>query len=221
MAEAAIELGLQYLGIADHSKASFQANGLSEERLREQITAIHEMNRQWKGDFRIFTGSEVDILKDGSLDFPDDLLAELDYTVASVHNVFTLSEADQTKRIIRAIENPHVTMLGHLTGRLLLKRESYAVNVPAIIDACAATGTIIELNASPWRLDMDWRWWRMAKEKGVKCSINPDAHSTAGLQDLWFGVRAARKGWLTREDIVNCLPLGKIEEVLAAKRARR
>ncbi len=221
MAEAAIELGLQYLGIADHSKASFQANGLSEERLRDQIAAIGEMNRQWEGDFRLFTGTEVDILKDGSLDFPDDLLAQLDYTVASVHNVFTLSEADQTKRIIRAIENPHVTMLGHLTGRLLLKRESYAVNVPAIIDACAATGTIIELNASPWRLDMDWRWWRMAKEKGVKCSSNPDAHSTAGLQDLWFGVRAARKGWLTREDIVNCLPLGKIEELLAAKRVRR
>ncbi len=221
MADAALELGLQYLGIADHSKASFQANGLSEERLLQQIDAIAAMNLQWGGDFRIFTGSEVDILKDGSLDFPDEVLARLDYVVASVHNVFTLSEEEQTKRIIRAIENPHVTMLGHLTGRLLLKRDGYAVNVPAIIDACAATGTIIELNASPWRLDMDWRWWRMAKEKGVKCSINPDAHSTAGLQDLWHGIRAARKGWLTRADVVNCLPLGKIEEVLAAKRGKR
>ncbi len=218
MADAAIELGLQYLGIADHSKASFQANGLSEDRLREQIAAIRSMNEEWDGDFRLFAGSEVDIHKDGTLDFPDELLAELDYVVASVHSVFTLTEAEQTQRIIRAVENPHVTMLGHLTGRLLLKRDSYAVNVPAIIDACAATGTIIELNASPWRLDMDWRWWRMAKEKGVRCSINPDAHSTHGLKDLYYGLRAARKGWLTRADVVNCLPLGKIEAVLAAKR---
>jgi DNA polymerase (family 10) len=221
MADAAIELGLQYLGIADHSKASFQANGLSEERLREQIAAIKEMNKKWDGDFRLFTGCEVDILKDGSLDFPDELLSQLDYVVASVHNVFTLSEEEQTKRIIRAIENPNVTMLGHVTGRLLLKRDGYAVNIPAIIDACAATGTIIELNASPWRLDMDWRWWRMAKEKGVKCSINPDAHSCPGLKDLWFGVRAARKGWLTRDDVVNCLPMGRIEEMLRAKRGKR
>jgi DNA polymerase (family 10) len=109
-------------------------------------------------------------------------------------------------------------MLGHLTGRLLLRREGYAVNVPAVIDACAATGTIIELNANPWRLDMDWRWWRMAKEKGVRCAINPDAHSTRGLQDLWFGVRCARKGWLTRDDVINCLPLDRIGEALATKR---
>ncbi len=221
MADAAIELGLQYLGIADHSKASFQANGLTEERLREQIAAIREMNAEWGGDFRLFAGSEVDILKDGSLDFTDELMAELDYVVASVHNVFTLSESEQTKRIIRAVENPNVTMLGHLTGRLLLKRDGYAVNVPAVIDACAANGTIIELNASPWRLDMDWRWWRVAKEKGVLCSINPDAHSTHGLQDLYYGIRSARKGWLTRADVVNCLPLGKIDEVLSAKRKDR
>lgn len=221
MADAAIELGLQYLGIADHSKASFQANGLSEDRLRAQIAAIKEMNRQWDdGSFRLLAGSEVDILKDGSLDYPDELLAQLDYVVASVHNVFTLPEAEQTKRIIRAIENPHVTMLGHVTGRLLLKRDGYAVNIPAIIDACAACGTIIELNASPWRLDMDWRWWRMAKEKGVKCAINPDAHSVHGLQDLWFGIRAARKGWLTRADVINCLPLPEIGEILSARRRK-
>jgi DNA polymerase (family 10) len=221
MAAAARELGLQYLGIADHSKGSFQANGLSEERLLAQVAAIRRLNEEWEqDDFRLFAGSEVDILKDGSLDFPNEILAQLDYVVASVHNVFNLPEAEMTARIIRAVENPHVTMLGHLTGRLLLKRESYAVNVPAVIEACAATGTIIELNASPWRLDMDWRWWRMAVEKGVKCSINPDAHSTAGLQDLWHGIRAARKGWLTRGDVVNCLPLGKIEAVLAAKHQR-
>jgi DNA polymerase (family 10) len=219
MADAAQELGLQYLGIADHSKASFQANGLNENRLRAQVAEIRRLNEGYEG-FRIFAGSEVDILKDGSLDFPDDLLAELDYVVASVHNAFTLPEAEMTRRIIRAMENPHVTMLGHLTGRLLLQRPPYAVNVPAVIEAAAATGTVIELNANPWRLDMDWRWWKLAREKGVKCSINPDAHSTRGLQDVFFGVRLARKGWLTREDVVNCLPLGKIEMMLGAKRSK-
>lgn len=217
MAEEAQELGLQYLGIADHSKASFQANGLDEKRLRAQIAEIRRLNATYEG-FKLFAGSEVDILKDGSLDFSDELMSELDYVVASVHNVFTLPEAEMTKRIIRAIENPYVTMLGHLTGRLLLQRPSYAVNVPAIIEAAAATGTIIELNANPWRLDMDWRWWKLAKEKGVKCSINPDAHSTRGLHDVFYGVRLARKGWLTRADVVNCLPLGQIEEILKGKR---
>ena len=219
MAEAARDLGLQYLGIADHSKSSFQANGLNEQRLRAQIAEIRTLNAEFDGHFRLFAGSEVDILKDGSLDFDDDLLAELDYCVASVHNVFNLPEAEMTKRIIRAIENPHVTMLGHVTGRLLLQRPAYAVNIPAIIDAAAETGTIIELNASAWRLDMDWRWWRLAKEKGVKCSINPDAHSTQGLEAVLFGVRAARKGWLTRKDVVNCLPLGEIEAALKKQRA--
>lgn len=220
MAEAARELGLQYLGIADHSKSSFQANGLDERRLRVQVRAIRELNDEFEGGFRVFAGTEVDILKDGSLDFADEVLAELDYCVASVHNVFNLPEAEMTRRLIRAIENPHVTMLGHLTGRLLLQRPSYAVDVPAVIEAAAATGTIIELNASAWRLDMDWRWWRLAKEKGVRCSINPDAHSTRGLQDVLFGVRAARKGWLTRADIINCLPLGRVEQALRAKLER-
>jgi DNA polymerase (family 10) len=126
-----------------------------------------------------------------------------------------------TNRIIRAMENPHVTMLGHLTGRLLLSRDGYAVNVPAVIEAAAETGTMIELNANPKRLDMDWRWWPLAKEKGVQCVINPDAHHTSHLQFLHFGIGIARKGWLTRQDVVNCLPLGKIEAALAAKRARR
>ena len=220
MAEAARDLGLQYFGVADHSKSSFQANGLDERRLRTQIRQIRELNEEFEGDFRVFAGTEVDILKDGSLDFSDEVLAELDYCVASVHNVFNLPEAEMTRRIIRAIENPHVTMLGHLTGRLLLQRPAYAVDVPAVIEAAAATGTIIELNASAWRLDMDWRWWRLAKEKGVRCSINPDAHSTRGLQDVLFGVRAARKGWLTRRDIVNCLPLGQVEQALRSKRER-
>lgn len=220
MADAAHDLGFQYLGIADHSKSSFQARGLDEKRLLAQIEEIKALNQEYAEEgFRIFTGSEVDILKDGSLDFSDEVLAQLDYVVASVHNVFNLPEDEMTRRIIKAIENPHVTMLGHLTGRLLLQRQSYKVDVAAVIEAAAATGTIIELNASAWRLDMDWRWWRMAKEKGVKCSINPDAHSQRGLQDVIFGIKAARKGWLTRGDIINCLPLPEVITALAAKRS--
>jgi DNA polymerase (family 10) len=218
MVAAAKELGLEYLGIADHSKASFQANGLDETRLAAQVARIAELNAADK-DFRIFAGTECDILKDGSLDFPDEVLATLDYVVASVHSSFTMPEAEMTKRIIRALENPYVTMLGHLTGRLLLSREPYQLNIPAILDAAAATGTIIELNANPRRLDLDWRWWPVAKEKGVKCAINPDAHTTAGLQDLVFGVGIARKGWLSRNDVINTLPLARIESVLKAKRS--
>ncbi len=217
MAEAAIELGLQYIGIADHSKSSFQANGLSVERLLAQVDEIKALNAAFAKagtHFRIFAGSEVDILKDGDLDFEDEVLAQLDYTVASVHNAMTQTEEVMTRRIIKAVENPHITMLGHVTGRLLLQREAYQVNIPKIIDACAATGTIIELNANPWRLDMDWRWWKLAVEKGVKCSINPDAHSVSQLEYLWYGIKQARKGWLQREDVVNCLPLGEIEKVI-------
>ena len=217
MVAAAKELGLEYLGIADHSKASFQASGLDEIRLAAQVARIAELNAADK-DFRIFAGTECDILKDGSLDFADEVLATLDYVVASVHSSFTMPEAEMTNRIIRAMENPHVTMLGHLTGRLLLSREPYQLNIPAILDAAAATGTIIELNANPRRLDLDWRWWPLAKEKGVKCAINPDAHTTAGLQDLLFGVGVARKGWLTKNDVINTLPLTRIESILKAKR---
>ena len=219
MAEAAHDLGLQYLGISDHSKSSFQANGLDEKRLLAQIAEIRELNAELEGP-HLFAGCEVDILKDGSLDFSDEILSQLDYAVASVHNVFNLPEAEMTKRIIRAIENPHITMLGHLTGRLLLQRPAYAVDIPAIIEAAAATGTIIELNCSGWRLDMDWRWWRMARDKGVKCSINPDAHSTEGLQALIYGIKVARKGWLRRGDVINCLPLEEVRKALETKRTK-
>ena len=203
MAGAARDLGMQYLGIADHSKSSFQANGLDARRLLVQVEEIKTLNAGFRaegGRFRLFAGVECDSLKDGTLDFPDEVLAALDYCVVSVHGSFSLPEAEMTRRLIRAIENPYVTMLGHLSGRLLLEREAYAVDVPAVLDAAAATGTIIELNASPWRLDMD--------------------HRTDGLQDLWFGVSQARKGWLTRADVVNCLPLGEVEKALVAKRGK-
>ncbi len=218
MAAAAEELGLQYLGIADHSRSSIQARGLDEERLRAQCEEIRRLNQDRDG-FRVFAGVECDILRDGSLDFPDETLAELDFVVASIHSAFNLPEAEMTQRIIKAISNPFVTMLAHPTGRLLLKRQPYAIDIPAIIDAAAETGTWIEINAAPKRLDLDWRWWPLAKEKGVKCVINPDAHRVDRLQELVFGVGIARKGWLTKGDVMNCLPLGEIEAELARKRA--
>jgi DNA polymerase (family 10) len=220
MVTAAQELGLEYLGIAEHSKSSIQAHGIDAIKLRSQIAAIRKLNKKFNG-FRVFAGVECDILRDGKLDFEDDILAELDFAVASIHSVFNLPEAEMTKRIIRAIENPFITILGHPTGRLLLKRDPYLVDVPAVLEAAAATGTWIELNAAPKRLDLDWRWWPLAKEKGVKCVINPDAHRTERLQDLWFGVGIARKGWLTKSDVMNCQPLGKIESALRAKRSKK
>ena len=203
MVEAARELGLSYLGISDHSKSSFQANGLNEERLLQQVSAIRSMDSTLK-DIDLYAGNEVDILRDGSLDFDDSILAQLDYVVASVHASFNLSEKEMTTRLIKAMENPYVSMLGHLSGRLLLRRDAYAVNHEKIIDCAAATGTVIELNCSPKRMDMDWRWWRRARDKGVKCAINPDAHHVEGFQNLHFGIRVARKGWLNKEDILNC-----------------
>lgn len=220
MARGADALGLEYLGIADHSKSSFQANGLSEERLLDQIALIEKMNRSEKYDVRLLSGVECDVLKDGSLDYADEILEQLDYAVASVHAVFTLSEADMTKRIIRAIENPHIRILGHLTGRLLLKRDPYAVNIPKIIDAAAETGTWIELNASPWRLDMDWRWWKRARDKGVRCVISPDAHSVGQLGHLKPGAEIARKGWLRKQDIINTLRLAQVQELLQSPKTK-
>ncbi|MCE0484031.1 MAG: DNA polymerase/3'-5' exonuclease PolX [Methylacidiphilales bacterium] len=213
MAGEARELGLEYLGIADHSKSSFQANGLSEARLAEQIEMIAKLNSQVK-DFHVFAGSEVDILKDGRLDFPDDVLAKLDYVVASVHNVLNQDEEEMTKRVIRAMENEHVTMLGHATGRLLLQREPSKINLGKIIDCAARTGTWIELNCSTWRMDMDWRWWHRARDLGVKCAINPDAHRISHFAMLRHGVTMARKGWLRREDVVNTMTLADVKKAL-------
>jgi DNA polymerase (family 10) len=219
MAEAAQALGLEYLGIADHSRSSIQAHGLDEPKLRVQIAAIRKLNEKLDG-FRVFAGVECDILRDGSLDLPDEVLSQLDYVIVSIHSVFSLSETEMTQRVIRAIENPFVTMLAHPTGRLLLKREPYQIDIPAVLDAAARAGTWVELNAAPKRLDLDWRYWPLAKQKGVMCVINPDAHRTERLQDLWFGIGIARKGWLTKEDVINCLPLGQIERALGAKRQK-
>ncbi len=220
MAEEAMELGLQYLGIADHSKAMAMANGLDEARVREQIARIRALNAGYS-HFRLFAGNEVDILKDGSLDLDDETLAMLDYSVASVHSSFQLPEAEMTRRICRAMEHPQVTMLGHLSGRLLLQRDGYAVDHAMIIDCAAETRTIIELNCNPWRLDMDWRWWKRARDKGVLCSINPDAHSTRGLHHLEIGVRIARKGWLGKEDVFNTRSADEVAAFFSTPKEKR
>ena len=220
--ETMMGLGLSYWAVTDHSQASFQAHALRPERVREQIVAIREINRRLEGegvDFRLLTGTEVDILASGELDFDDELLAELEVVVASVHSGFTAPEAEMTRRIIAAVENPNVHILGHLTGRLLLEREPYKVDQHAVIDACAATGTWIELNASPSRFDLDWRLWQYATSKGVKCVINCDAHRAEHAGYLRLGTGVARKGWLTKQDVINVLPLSELRRQLAKKRS--
>lgn len=221
IADAMEELGCDYWAITDHSKSSFQANGLDSDRLLKQVEEVARVNRRLQDDdssFRLLSGSEVDVLKGGRLDFDDDTLAQLDVVVASVHQGFTADEDEMTKRIIAAAENPRVHMLGHLTGRLLLERDGYRVNHRKVIDACAANGTWIELNANPYRLDMDWRWWPYAKEKGVRCVINCDAHRHEHAGFLRLGAGIARKGWLTRDDVINTLPLAKLKKELARKK---
>ena len=213
------ELGLAYWAITDHSKASFQANGLDAARLREQIKEIKKINErlgQSGSAFRLLAGVEVDIVRNG-LDLDDEILSELDVVVASLH-VPANNEAENTKRLIRAAENKYVHFLAHPTGRLLLEREAYPMNLNAVIDACAETGTWIELNCSPYRFDLDWRWWPAAKRKGVKCVINPDAHRNEHAGFLRLGAGIARKGWLEQKDVVNTLNLEQLLKALGKKR---
>jgi DNA polymerase (family 10) len=225
------DLGLEYWAITDHSKSSYQANGLDAKRVREQIKAIQKINEQiTNGEFgiqnspfairhspfRLLTGCEVDILK-GGLDFDDELLAELEVVVASLH-VPSNNEAENTKRLVRAAQNPFVHIIAHPTGRLLLEREAYPVNIRAVIDACAETGTWLELNCNPHRLDLDWRLWPYAKSKGVQCAINPDAHRNEHSGFLRFGTGIAAKGWLEKREVVNTSPLKVLLGKLAVKR---
>ncbi len=209
MAEGAQKLGWDYLGIADHSKAAAYANGLSEDRVRKQIKEIDALNAKFK-NFILFKGTEVDILTNGDLDFQNKQLASFDYVVASIHSNFKLSEVDMTKRILKALKNKHVTMLGHLTGRLLLDRDGYAVNQIEIINAAADLGKAIEINSHPMRLDLDWRMVKYAVSKGVMIVINPDAHVVAGLNDVRYGVGIARKGWCKKNDVLNTKSLKQI-----------
>src|SRR5438034_8895879 len=217
MAMAAQNLGYRYIGISDHSQSAFYARGLKEDRILAQRAEMAAVQRKLPG-IRIFKRIEADILTDGAMDYPDDLLATFDFVIASVHSRFNLSEEDQTRRICRALANPYVTMLGHATGRLLLSREGYRVDMRKVIETAAAHGKIVEINANPHRLDLDWRLCRYAKARGVRVSINPDAHATEGLEDVPFGVNVARKGGLEPSDVVNTLGP---EEILPALKLRR
>jgi DNA polymerase (family X) len=208
--QAADQRGLKYLGISDHSQSAAYAGGLKPDQLEKQRAEIAALNQKQK-KVHLFCGIESDILPDGSLDYPDEVLARFDFVIASVHSRFNMTEAEMTLRIIRAIENPYTTMLGHPTGRLLLARDPYPVDMNQILEAAARNGVIIELNAHPHRLDLDWRWMKKAKELGIKIAINPDAHHLDGLTDIFYGVGIARKGWLSREDVFNCLNVSQVQ----------
>ena len=213
MAHAAKKLGYEYFGIADHSQSLTVANGLSPARVKQQHAEIEAVNKKLKG-IRILKGAEVDILDDGSLDYSDKLLESFDYVVAAVHTLFGMPEEEMTQRIITAARHPLVTMLAHPTGRLLLRREGYRVNLDKVLEACAESGTMIEINAQPMRLDLDWKYCKRAKSLGIKLVINPDAHSTRELEFVPYGVDAARRGWLEAGDVINTRPLAELRKLL-------
>lgn len=213
------ELKLEYLGMCDHSKSAFYAKGLSIERVLQQQEEIDHLNKKLDG-FHIFKGIESDILNDGSLDYPEEILKKFDFVVASVHTNLKMSEDKATERLIKAIENPYTTILGHPTGRLLLSRNGYTFNYKKVIDACAANNVVIEINANPLRLDLDWRWHQYALEKGVWLSINPDAHRNEGFLDMHYGVIVARKGGLYKERCLNALSLQEITKVFKTKNSK-
>lgn len=219
------ELGFEYLGIADHSQTAVYAQGLTIEEVIRQHEEIAKLNARFAAEnpakpFKILKGIESDILGDGSLDYPTDVLASFDYIVASVHSNLTMSQEKATARLLRAIENPYTTILGHPTGRLLLSREGYPIDHKVIIDACAEHRVVVEINASPWRLDLDWRWISYCMEKGVLLSINPDAHAMEGYLDMHYGVANARKGGLTKDMTFNAFSLEQMEAYLANRMAK-
>lgn len=217
MAQEAQALGYRYLGISDHSEAASYAHGLTRDRILEQHAEIDALNQRL-GSLRILKGIEADILADGSLDYDAETLERFDFVIASIHSRFGMDEAAMTERLVRALRHPRVTMLGHMTGRLLLAREPYALDLERVFAAAAESGVIIELNANPHRLDIDWRHLRLALDRGVRISINPDAHSVDGLRDVRFGVGIARKGGATAEAVFNTLPLDQVLEHLRGRR---
>ena len=221
MANYCRELGLTYFGIADHSKTASYAGGLDAERVRQQQAEIDPLNAGYGDQFRIFKGIESDILGDGSLDYDNATLATFDYVVASVHQTLTMSLEKAMTRLMRAIENPYTTILGHPTGRLLLAREGYPIDHKVIIDACAEHNVVIEINASPYRLDLDWHWIDYAMQLGVMLSINPDAHNFAGVLDMHYGVAIGRKGGLTKKMTFNALTMNEMAAYFQTRRVRK
>ncbi|RMF32578.1 MAG: PHP domain-containing protein [Chlorobiota bacterium] len=220
MARAAAELGFEYIAICDHSQSAAYAGGLSIERVAEQRAAIEALNQRGLG-IRILHGIESDILPDGSLDYPDDVLASFDLVVASVHSHFDLPEHEQTERICRALRNPYTTILGHPTGRLLLRRDGYRLDLERVLQEAARTGTAIEFNVNPYRLDLDWRYHQRACELGIRIAIDPDAHSTEGMLELADGITVARRGKLRAQDVLNTLPLAEFTAYVQAQRTRK
>jgi DNA polymerase (family X) len=218
MAQASRQRGYQYFGVADHSKSAHYAGGLSVEEVIQQHHDIYRLNKSYGNDFRILKGIESDILADGSLDYPDDVLERFDFVVASVHSRFKLDPKSQTERIIRAVANPYTTILGHMTGRQLLRRPGYEVDIESILEACAAYGVAVEINANPWRLDLDWRRHQRALHLGCIMSINPDAHSTRELDLTHWGVQMARKGGVPAKRVLNCLTLEQMMQHLQKRR---
>lgn len=220
MAKQCIDLGLEYLGMNDHSQYAFYANGLTPERVAEQQKEIDALNEKLK-PFKIFKGIEADILPDGSLDYDEGVLKTFDFVVASVHAVLKMDMEKANARLIKAIENPYTTILGHPTGRLLLSRPGYPIDHKLIIDACAANNVILELNANPFRLDIDWEWIPYAMDKGVMVSINPDAHKKETFVDMQYGIHVARKGGLTKDMTFNALSLEEIEKYFAEIKSKK
>ena len=221
MVEATLALGKSYLGICDHSKTAAYAGGLNEDAVKRQHAEIDQLNAEYAGRLRILKGTECDILKDGTLDYDDKTLASFDFVVASIHSQFQLPPAEQTQRLIRALENPYTSMLGHPTGRILLQRDGYAPDLEAVIDRAGELGTAIELNADPLRLDLDWRLHRRAVDRGVLIPINPDAHTPGGLLNLRYGIGIARKGWLTPAEVLNTHPVDDLLAWFQALRKRK
>jgi len=220
MAKAAKQLGYEYLVISDHSQSAYYAGGLAIEKIQQQHAEINELNKLL-APFKIFKGIESDIRTDGSLDYEENILKTFDVIIASIHQGFAMDEQHATNRLIKAIENPYTTILGHLTGRLLLSRKGYPVNHKKIIEACATNNVVIELNAHPYRLDIDWRWISYCIEKEVMISINPDAHTISGYNDMQYGINAARKGMLTSRHCFNALNLIEIEKYLKNKSVKK
>jgi DNA polymerase (family X) len=221
MAEATRSRGYQYFGVCDHSKSAHYAGGLSVEEIVEQQAEADSLNRKHGSAFRIFKGIESDILPDGSLDYPDDVLARFDFIVTSVHGQFKMDRAAQTERIIRAVSNPYTTILGHMTGRQLLRRSGYDIDIERVLSACGEHGVAVEINANPWRLDLDWRWHGTALRLGCMMSINPDAHSTREIDLTHWGVEMARKGGVPKERVLNCLNKEEFARYLAKRRDGR
>jgi len=216
MVQAAIKMGMQYIGVSDHSQSAYYAGGLKKEEIAEQHRLVDELNKKY-APFYIFKGIESDILPDGNLDYTDDVLKSFDFVIAAIHSGFNMSSREMTGRIKKALQNPYTLILAHPTGRLLLARDPYQVNIREIIDEALKYGKALELNANPHRLDLDWRNCIYAREKRVKIFINPDAHNITGLYDIRFGVKIARKGWLTKEDCPNCLSLDAMKKYLACR----